>query len=205
MSHSFRTRPLRSLTSAGRRAVARLAAGLVLALAFLPGGALQAGTTPGLQPESSPQSLAEGLQPGLVGKPAPDFTLRALHHDNQRLSEHLGEVVLINFWGSWCGRCRQQMPQLEQLYQKYRLAGLTLLSINLDESAARAAEMAQALKISYPVLMDERKEVSRAYRVSTLPVTVLVDRAGVVRLVDDGYQPGQEQRHAGQLRKLLNE
>lgn len=181
--------------------MARLPAGLVLALVLLPGVALQAGAAPELQPESLP----EGGQPGLVGKPAPDFTLRALHHDNQRLSEHLGEVVLINFWGSWCGRCRQQMPQLEQLYQKYRLAGLTLLSINLDESAARAAEMAQALKISYPVLMDERKDVSRSYRVNTLPVTVLVDRAGVVRLVDDGYQPGQEQRHAGQLRKLLNE
>jgi len=158
-----------------------------------------------LQTLAAPEFEPAGAHADLVGKPAPDFTLRALSNENRRLSEHLGEVVLINFWGSWCGSCRQQMPQLDQLYQKYRLAGLTLLSVNLDESAARAAEMVRALKISYPVLMDERKQVSRAYRIDTLPVTVLVDREGVVRYVGAGYQPGQAQRDAEQLRKLLNE
>lgn len=179
------------MACAGRRAVAGLAAAALLTVLF------PAWAAPELQPE--------GARSDLVGKPAPDFTLRALSNENRRLSEHLGEVVMINFWGSWCGSCRQQLPQLDQLYQKYRLAGLTLLSVNLDESAARAAEMVRALKISYPVLMDERKQVSRSYRINALPVTVLVDRGGVVRYVADGYQPGQAQHHAEQLRKLLNE
>lgn len=142
---------------------------------------------------------------GLVGQPAPDFALSSLGKENLRLSEHLGEVVIINFWATWCGPCRQEMPLLDELYNKYRLAGLVLLSINLDDSADRATEMARTLKVSYPVLIDERKDVSRAYQVGTLPLTVLIDRGGVVRYVSEGYKPGYEQRYADKLRELLNE
>jgi peroxiredoxin len=142
---------------------------------------------------------------GLVGQPAPDFALRSVQGDNVRLSEHSGEVVLINFWATWCGPCRQEMPLLDELYGKYQRAGLVMLSVNIDDNAAPAIEMAQTLKISYPVLFDSRKEVSRAYDVSAMPVTVLVDRAGVVRYVSEGYKPGYEKRYTGKLRELLNE
>ena len=72
-------------------------------------------------------------------------------------------------------------------------------------TAEPAIEMAQTLKVSYPVLFDTRKEVSRAYDVSAMPVTVLVDRAGVVRYVSEGYKPGYEKRYTEKLRELLNE
>jgi thiol-disulfide isomerase/thioredoxin len=141
----------------------------------------------------------------IVNKPAPDFALRSLKGPSVRLSEHLGEVVVINFWATWCGPCRQEMPLLDELYGKYQLAGLILLSVNIDDSAEPAIEMAQTLKVSYPVLFDTRKEVSRAYEVSAMPVTVLVDRAGVVRYVSEGYKPGYEKRYTDKLRELLNE
>jgi thiol-disulfide isomerase/thioredoxin len=141
----------------------------------------------------------------IVGQPAPDFALRSMKGPSVRLSEHLGEVVVINFWATWCGPCRQEMPLLDQLYAKYQLAGLVLLSVNIDESVPPAIEMAQTLKVSYPVLFDTRKDVSRAYDVSAMPVTVLVDRAGVVRYVSEGYKPGYEKRYTEKLRELLNE
>jgi thiol-disulfide isomerase/thioredoxin len=141
----------------------------------------------------------------IVGQPAPDFALRSMKGPPMRLSEHLGEVVIINFWATWCGPCRQEMPLLDELYGKYQRAGLILLSVNIDEAAGPAIEMAQTLKVSYPVLFDTRKEVSRAYDVSAMPVTVLVDRAGVVRYVSEGYKPGYEKRYADKLRELLNE
>jgi thiol-disulfide isomerase/thioredoxin len=141
----------------------------------------------------------------IVGKPAPDFALRSLKGPSVRLSEHLGEVVVINFWATWCGPCRQEMPLLDELYGKYQLAGLILLSVNIDDSAEPAIEMAHTLGVSYPVLFDTRKEVSRAYEVSAMPVTVLVDRAGVVRYVSEGYKPGYEKRYTDKLRELLNE
>ncbi|HEY7638847.1 MAG TPA: TlpA disulfide reductase family protein [Steroidobacteraceae bacterium] len=141
----------------------------------------------------------------IVGQPAPDFALRSMKGPSMRLSEHLGEVVIINFWATWCGPCRQEMPLLDALYGKYQRAGLVLLSVNIDEAAAPAIEMAQTLRVSYPVLFDARKEVSRAYDVSAMPVTVLVDRAGVVRYVSEGYKPGYEKRYTEKLRELLNE
>jgi thiol-disulfide isomerase/thioredoxin len=141
----------------------------------------------------------------IVGKPAPDFALRSLQGPSMRLSEHLGEVVIINFWATWCGPCRQEMPLLDALYGKYKQAGLVLLSVNIDEKVEPAIEMVQTLKVSYPVLFDARKEVSRAFDVGAMPVTVLVDRAGVVRYVSEGYKPGYEKRYTDKLRELLNE
>lgn len=160
-------------------------AGVVVTLALLP-------------------AVSQAARP-LVGQPAPDFALRAMEGGNLRLSEHLGEVVVINFWATWCGPCRQEMPLLDDLYGKYKLAGMTLLSINIDEDSSRAAEMAHTLKVSYPVLFDDRQEVSRGYDVSTMPVTVMIDRGGVVRRVFDGFKPGNEKIYAEQIRELLNE
>lgn len=131
--------------------------------------------------------------------------MRSFDDRNVRLSEHLGEVVVINFWATWCGSCRQQMPLLDELYGKYRRAGLVLFSINIDENRDQAQEMARTLKVSYPVLFDERKEVSKSYQVNTMPLTVLIGRDGSVRYVSEGYKPGYEERYAQKLRELLNE
>jgi peroxiredoxin len=141
----------------------------------------------------------------LIGQPAPDFALRTFSGQNLRLSESLGDVVIINFWATWCGPCRQEMPLLDDIQAKYRRAGLVLLSINLDEDQARAEEFARTLKISYPVLVDAKKEVAKAFQVGNMPATVLVDRSGVIRYVSDGYKSGYEKRYTDKLRELLNE
>jgi peroxiredoxin len=150
-------------------------------------------------------SNAIASPPDLIGRPAHDFALRSLKHDNIRLSEQLGEVVILNFWATWCGPCRQEMPLLDEIYTKYRRAGLVLLSISIDEDIERAAEMAQTLGISYPVLMDTRNDVARAYEAGTMPLTVLIDREGKVRYVSEGFKPGYEERYTDKLRELLNE
>lgn len=140
-----------------------------------------------------------------VGEAAPDFALRALSGENQRLSEHSGEVVLINFWATWSGPSRQEIPALADLHAKYQRAGFVLLGINLDDDVDRAREMVKTLRVSYPVLTDARKDVARSYQVSAMPLTVLIDREGVVRFVSESYKPGDEARYAQELRKLLNE
>jgi thiol-disulfide isomerase/thioredoxin len=143
----------------------------------------------------------------LLNQPAPDFALRSWAGENMRLSEHYGEVVLINFWATWCGPCRQEMPKLDEIYGKYRRAGLVLFSVNLDDdqNLDEAREMATTLRVSYPVLFDARKEVSRAYQAGTMPLTVLIDRNGVVRYISEGYKAGYETRYTDKLRELLNE
>jgi peroxiredoxin len=141
----------------------------------------------------------------LPGQPAPDFALKAVNGANLRLSEFLGDVVMLNFWASWCGSCRQEMPELERLHDTYRSAGFVLIGVNVDDESARAVEFVRALKVTYPILLDPRKSVAPLYRLDELPMSVLIDRAGVVRFVHEDYQAGKEQPYLAELRDLLNE
>jgi peroxiredoxin len=136
---------------------------------------------------------------------APDFTLPSLDGPNLRLAEQRGRVVMINFWATWCGPCRIEMPHLSRLYDKYRDAGFTVLAVNIDEEPRKAAALAKQLGMRFPVLLDTDKKVSRLYDLSTMPSTVLVDRDGRVRYVHRGYRDGYEDTYDKQIRELLRE
>ncbi len=142
---------------------------------------------------------------GLIGDPAPDFALRSSLGENLRLSEHRGQVVMLNFWATWCGPCRQEMPLLDEIYGRYQPAGFSLLAINLDNDTADAMEMAKSMGVDFPLLFDEDKNVSKLYDIRAMPVTVLIDRDGQVRHVHQGYRPGYESRYVEELRGLLRE
>ena len=141
----------------------------------------------------------------LVGGPAPDFALKSRAGANLRLSEERGNVVMVNFWATWCGPCRQEMPLLDDIYERYRDAGFQLLGVNIDDDANKAARMTDDMGVGFPLLFDQDKEVSRLYDVSAMPVTVLIDRDGVVRHVHHGYRPGYEDAYIEQVRALLRE
>ena len=142
---------------------------------------------------------------GLEGSQAPDFALKSSTGENMRLSEYRGDVVMINFWATWCGPCRQEMPLLDELYSRYQRVGFNLLGVNIDDDSSRAMRMVDELGVSFPVLFDARKEVSKLYEVDAMPVTVLVDREGNVRHVHHGYKPGYEQKYLDEIRSLLRE
>ena len=151
-----------------------------------------------------PLASASGVT-GLAGQPAPDFALKSIDGVNLRLSEFRGEVVMINFWATWCGPCRQEMPLLDELHQRYQKVGFRLLGINIDDDRRSATKMVRVLKVGFPVLMDERKEVSRLYDVDAMPATLLIDRSGIVRYVHHGYRSGYEQSYVDEIRELLKE
>ena len=134
---------------------------------------------------------------------APDFTLRTMSGPNMRLAEQRGRVVMVNFWATWCGPCRQEMPQLDRLYQKYKASGFVLLGVNVDDDTRKAADVAGKLGVSFPVLLDTDKAVSKLYDLSTMPSTVLIDRDGKVRYVHRGYLTGYEDNYDKQIRELL--
>ena len=134
---------------------------------------------------------------------APDFTLRTMGGPNMRLAEQRGRVVMINFWATWCGPCRQEMPQLSRIYDKYRGSGFVLMGVNVDDDVRNATEVANKLAVSFPVLLDTDKTVSKLYDLSTMPSTVLVDRDGKVRYLHRGYLAGYEDTYEKQVRELL--
>ena len=142
---------------------------------------------------------------GLEGQAAPDFALKSSTGENLRLSEYRGDVVMINFWATWCGPCRQEMPLLDELYNRYQRVGFNLLGVNIDDDSRRAMQMVEELGVNFPVLFDARKEVSELYKVNAMPVTVIVDRQGTVRYVHHGYKPGYEDKYLDQVRSLLRE
>jgi peroxiredoxin len=136
---------------------------------------------------------------------APDFTLRTMDGPNLRLQEQRGRVVLVNFWATWCGPCRQEMPHLNRLYDKYRASGFTLLGVNIDDDARAAADVAAKLGLRFPVLLDTDKKVSRLYDMSAMPATIVIDRDGKVRFIHRGYRDGVEKTYEQQIRDLLKE
>lgn len=152
-------------------------------------------------------ALCTGLATAAVAPqgPAPDFTLKSLDGRNLRLAEQRGNVVLVNFWASWCGPCKVEMPHLNKLYDKYRSAGFTMLGVNVDEDPRTASGAAAKLAVRFPVLFDADKQVSRLYDLQSMPATVLIDRDGRVRYLHRGYRDGMEEAYERQIRELVKE
>ena len=136
---------------------------------------------------------------------APDFTLKSAEGRNLRLQEQRGQVVLVNFWASWCGPCKQEMPHLSRLFEKYRSSGFTLLAVNIDDDARHGAATAAKWGLKFPVLLDAEKNVTRLYDLGAMPSTVLIDRDGKVRYLHRGYREGVEEAYERQIRELVKE
>ena len=142
---------------------------------------------------ASPRWLpARRARRGRASAPAPDFTLRSMDGRNLRLQEQRGQVVMVNFWATWCGPCRQEMPHLNRLYDKYRAAGFVLLGVNIDDDAAQRRRPGRQAGPEVPGAAGHRQEVSRLYDLSAMPATVLIDRDGRVRHLHRGYRDGYE-------------
>ncbi len=136
---------------------------------------------------------------------APDFTLMNRSGEMVSLNDFRGQVVLINFWATWCTPCRKEMPFLEQIYQRYERLGVTLLGVNVEDGPEEAKAFLKETPVSFPVLFDMDKSVSSLYGVEAMPTTILVDRQGNVRFVHYGYQAGYENDYQDQIRTLVRE
>ena len=138
-------------------------------------------------------------------KPAPDFSLPARDGGVVQLSELKGQVVMINFWATWCGPCRQEMPLLERIHAKYEPLGFTLLGVNVEPDSAAATAWLKDVPVTFPILFDAKNAVAEQFGVMGMPNSVFVDREGRVRYVHRGYKPGDEARYADMVRSLVKE
>lgn len=141
----------------------------------------------------------------VVADEAPDFTLLTNSGENLRLSEQRGNVVMLNFWASWCGPCRQEMPLLDAMSQRYSAAGFVLLGVDVEEDNTDAKKIVKNLNITYPILFDTENKVSKLYSVETMPTTVMIDKKGQIRFINHGYKPGDETKYRDQIRELIKE
>jgi peroxiredoxin len=139
------------------------------------------------------------------GTPAPAFTLAARDGGKVSLADLTGQVVMINFWATWCGPCRQEMPLLAQLHAKYEPLGFTMLGVNVEPDSAAAVAWLNGVPVTFPILFDTDSAVAGRFGVEGMPSSVLVDRNGQVRYIHRGYKPGDEAKYADMIRSLLKE
>ena len=122
----------------------------------------------------------------MAGQDAPDFTLNDLYGNPVQLSNLRGRVVLVNFWATWCGPCRAELPDLAAVHSAHQADGLTILGVNDGEQAETVSSFLKNNWIPYPVLLDSNQRISSTYRVSAIPMSFLIDRRGVMRTVLSG-------------------
>lgn len=136
---------------------------------------------------------------------APEFKLVNRAGGEISLSSLKGQVVMINFWASWCGPCRQEFPALDQIYSKYKPMGFQMVAINVESEKADAERFLGQTPVSFPILFDADNKVSGNYGVSAMPTTFLVDRQGKLRWQHRAYKPGDEAKYIEQIRAMLRE
>jgi cytochrome c biogenesis protein CcmG/thiol:disulfide interchange protein DsbE len=117
---------------------------------------------------------------------APDFSLATRDGDPVTLSSLRGQVVLVNFWATWCPPCRAEMPAIQQMYDKYRDQGFTVLAIDVQESDDQVASFADQNGLTIAILIDYDGSVSNRYQVKAMPSTFFIDQNGVIQEVTLG-------------------
>ena len=151
--------------------------------------------------------VSAALAASSASGPAPAFQLSGRGGKTIDLSQFKGQVVMINFWATWCAPCRQEMPLLEDIYKKYKPMGFTLIGVNVEPTTGDPEGWLSKLPkpVTFPVAFDVDSKVSKLYKVAGMPTTVIVDRKGNLRWLHRGYKPGDENEYLDQIRALVRE
>lgn len=182
-------------------------AAIVLSLAFA--GCSQQGETPTEETErvtpvtdGDAQAGNYGIEPGQT---PPPFTLLDLDGNEVSLSDFKGDVVMIDLWATWCPPCRKEIPFLVSLYEQYTDQGLSIVGVALDQQGASVvAPWVEANDVSYTIVLGDQ-EISRKYKVSAIPMTLTLDRNGIVATKDVGFTPQMEAAMRAKVEELLSQ
>jgi thiol-disulfide isomerase/thioredoxin len=132
-----------------------------------------------------------------------DFTLPVLNGGEKRLSDLKGKVVFLNFWTTWCGPCRSEMPSMETLYRQLKDSGLEILAVNCAENRREVADFMKTGGLSFPAALDESGEVSGRYGIRAIPTTYILDRDGEIILKVTGSMEWDTPKIIAAFRTLL--
>jgi len=121
-----------------------------------------------------------------VGRPAPEFSADSVRGGPVRLADFRNQVVLLNFWATWCVPCRSEMPEIENTYRANHERGFEVLAVNVQEGEAQIQPFLSELNLAFTALLDRDAGVARLYRARALPSSFLIDRQGVVQYVRVG-------------------
>jgi peroxiredoxin len=116
-----------------------------------------------------------------VGFPAPNFAFPDLNGQQVSLSEHRGKVVIINIWATWCPPCRQEMPSMQKLYERFKGENFNILAVSIDSTGREAvAPFVQTMNLTFPVLLDSKEDIRTLYGLTGVPESFIIDKEGIV-------------------------
>jgi peroxiredoxin len=121
------------------------------------------------------------------GQRAPEFSLPSLKGSTVALSQLRGRVVLVDFWAQWCEPCKKELPQLDRLAKEYAPKGVVVLTVNIDKQRENAERMVKQLGLTLDVLLDPAGSVAGSYDLPKMPTSFVVDKKGIVRFVNEGF------------------
>jgi len=197
---SARTRDRLMLTGIMVAGAILVAVSLITVLSEGPRDPVAASTADGEGPHAGPVRTASvsGLDEAardldLIRPPRPkqasDFTVSLLGGETLKLRAQRGKPVLVNFWATWCGPCREEMPAMERLYLKHRARGFVLLAVSVDSDATLVKPFLDKLKLTFPVTLDTKMDLANVYGVRALPASFLIDRNGYLTALALGPRP----------------
>ncbi|HEY2749123.1 MAG TPA: TlpA disulfide reductase family protein [Polyangia bacterium] len=137
------------------------------------------------------------------GQPARDFEAATFAGPALKLSSLRGKVVLVDFWASWCEPCKKELPLLDKLAPKLRARGIEIVAVNIDDSRDKAADFVRSHGLHLTVVNDSGKKIVGAWEPPKMPSSFVVDKAGVVRAVHGGFEPGDEDKLEAELTALV--
>jgi thiol-disulfide isomerase/thioredoxin len=137
--------------------------------------------TAGITPDSSPVKIGTR-----IGFTAPDFTLPTTDNREFKLSDHRGKPVILNFWASWCGPCRYEVPAFKSFYEKYGNEGVSFIAVNTQDNPESALAYAKSDGLKFTIPVDPRGQVSSLYNVRGLPTTYFIDKDGIITSIKIG-------------------
>lgn len=140
-----------------------------------------------------------------VGNPAPEITRHTREGTPLNIGKLQGQVVLVNFWASWCEPCRNELPELEKLYREQKDKQFTIVGINIDKRPENADKFIKEFNLSYPIILDPEAEVIKQFQAKAMPTSYLIDRAGVIKKVFYGYSAKKLPAMKNDIVALINE
>lgn len=139
-----------------------------------------------------------------IGKKAAGFVLPGANGGEVALQSLRGKVVLLNFWATWCAPCREELPELARLQEKYRQHGLAVVAVSVDNEMDNIRRFLKKYQVNLQVLWDRKKKVVEAYAVEKMPSSYLIDRNGIIRFIHRGYSREEMKRIEIEIDDLLD-
>lgn len=159
-----------------------------------------------LSPLAAPESASPAPAVSIERAPVPALKLRTVAGESLRLEKLLDAgPLVIAFWATWCHPCIAELPELEAIHRRHHDRGLTVIGLSVDgpRNFAKVRPFAAKLGLSFPIVVDEDGRIQRLFQVGAVPTTVVIDTAGVIVRVHEGYRPGDSRTLEEEIAKLL--